>query len=119
MVTTTVIARGSEWSSYNNMDVSDKEYEYLLQKAVNRFHQICKENGFHEIYWQPETSEVIGYAYKDYDIDLDDCRVEAWDFENDYEEEEEEEWRDPARIERITAKLVEVWKKSLTCALHN
>lgn len=92
MKTTTTIAQSAEWSNICEGDFSDEEWEYLLNKAVKRFNELATESGYAELYWCPYTSSVIGYAHKDYDnIDLDELRQDAWDFENDFEDEEIDE----------------------------
>jgi len=78
-MTTTVIARGSDWGIFANHGVYanwgdidgdanyDATYKMLGDMVVARFEELCREKNIHAS-WTPYTSEVIG----DIDQDLED-----------------------------------------------
>lgn len=79
IMTTTVLARGSDWGIFANHGVYanwgecgdgadfDKTYKMLGDLVIDRFHALCAENDIHAV-WSPYTSEVIG----DIDQNLDE-----------------------------------------------
>ena len=84
-MTTTTIARGSEWSDENlksSWGEIDSAYDYkaverkLSDMVTKRFAELAPDS----VSWIPYTSEVIGDVTEDYsDIDLDALRQQAQD----------------------------------------
>lgn len=88
-MTTTVIARGSDWGIFGNHGVfanwgdcgdganEDATYKMLGNMVVARFEELCRDEDIHAS-WNPYTSEVIGNINQDIeDGKLDELRDQA------------------------------------------
>lgn len=69
-MTNAVFAKGWKWGTCYVYDssmwgefVSDDEAKALGDLAVARFEELCAEAGDESIFWQHQTSEVIGEVY--------------------------------------------------------
>ena len=99
MTTSTVFARGSEWGQDTLYDgwgstCSDRQTKLLAALVVQRFEQIAESEGS-AVYWQPQTSEVIGEVIGQ----GEDKWLERRDDGRQTTEEQLKEWREQAFAE--------------------
>lgn len=78
-MTTTVVARGAEWSSSTLHDgwgdVTDAQVTELCKLVTVRFERLADRAGYNVV-WLPSTSEVVGPVQDVYD-DCGDCELDA------------------------------------------